>query len=79
MIVPCYVCPIRVIKVLLLFILAQIRFLCRVWEAQAVEARVKGAGMNTPLMTAIKYGHQEVALELIDAKWDRNDQVGGDN
>ena len=27
--------------------------------------------MNTPLMTTIKYGHQEVALELIDAKWDR--------
>lgn len=58
--------------------LEKVRFLCRVWETQAVEARVRGAGMNTPLMTAIKYGHQEVALELIDAKWDRYDQTVGE-
>jgi len=56
----------------------KVRLLCRRWETQAVEARVKGAGMNTPLMTAIKYGHQEVALELIDAKWDRYDQTVGE-
>ena len=40
---------------------------------------MKGAGMNTPLMTAIKYGHVDVALDLINATWDTVEEVGGED
>lgn len=55
--------------------LSTLRTLCRKWGTQAVEARVRGAGLDTPLITAIKYGHSMVALELIEAKWDREDET----
>jgi len=49
--------------------------LCKKWGKQAVECRTKAAGMDTPLMTAIKYGHNEIALELVHAWWDTRDET----
>ena len=56
-----------------------VKTLCKRWGKQAVEARIKGNGMNTPLMTAIKYGHVDVALDLINATWDTVEEVGGED